>query len=83
VGSSRPSSVGKLTYLDTFGCVFRGTQEVKGAVRTRDGISHEGTKKQPAAKATTAESHGLEIMVVTETPGLPTFEALFLSRVAK
>lgn len=70
--------VGQLsTYLSTRVC--RGTHEVKGAVRTRDGISHEGAKKP--AKGTTAESHGLEIMVVTETPGLPTFEALFLSRV--
>jgi len=29
------------------------------------------------------EFHGLEVMVVTESPGLPIFEALFLSRVVK
>jgi len=52
----------------------RGTQEIAGAVRSQDGISHEEADVQ-------VESHGLDVMVVTESPGLPEFEAIFLSRV--
>jgi len=53
---------------------IRGTKEIAGAVRSRDGVSHEEADVR-------VESHGLNIMVVTESPGLPEFEAIFLSRV--
>jgi len=60
----------------------RGTQEVAGAVRSQDGISNDlkGINEEEAFHEI---FHGLEVMIATESPGLPIFEALLLSRVVK
>lgn len=66
--------------------VRRGTGEVAGAVRARDGISHQdeaGAEDKVDGKTAHVEKHGLEVSVVTGTPGAKTFETLFLARVCQ
>jgi hypothetical protein len=51
-------------------------------VRSRDGISND-LKGMNEEEEFHGIFHGLEVMVATESPGLPIFEALLLSRVVK
>ena len=50
-------------------------------MRSRDGISND--LKGMNEEEEKVEFHGLDVMVATESPGLPIFEALLLSRVVK
>ncbi|KAF8311633.1 nucleoside hydrolase [Clavulina sp. PMI_390] len=75
----------------------RQTEEVDGAVRSRDGITHDASKEgqggavpaKAEGEATATEyiipelahPHTLEVSIVTASPGVETFEKLFLARV--